>query len=95
MPLITRYTLASAVELPAVLRPLLAEDNPVNQLLMTRLLEKRGHDVVLAANGREALAALEEGTYDLVFMDLQMRRWTGSRQPRRSGPESKPADCTR
>jgi CheY-like chemotaxis protein len=51
---------------------LLAEDNPVNQLLITRLLEKRGHSVVVAANGREALAALEEESYDLVFMDIQM-----------------------
>jgi signal transduction histidine kinase/DNA-binding response OmpR family regulator/HAMP domain-containing protein len=77
MPLITRYTLGSAVEPPAVLRLLLAEDNPVNQLLMTRLLEKRGHHVVLAANGLEALAALELGRYDLVFMDLQMPEMDG------------------
>jgi signal transduction histidine kinase/DNA-binding response OmpR family regulator len=77
MPLITRYTLGSAVEPPAGLRLLLAEDNPVNQLLMTRLLEKRGHHVVLAANGREALVALKEGRYDLVFMDLQMPEMDG------------------
>jgi signal transduction histidine kinase/DNA-binding response OmpR family regulator len=54
------------------LRVLVAEDNPVNQLLATRLLEKRGHRVVVAANGREALAALENEGYDLVFMDVQM-----------------------
>jgi CheY-like chemotaxis protein len=51
---------------------LVAEDNPVNQLLATRLLEKRGHRVVVAANGRETLAALEDESYDLVFMDVQM-----------------------
>jgi signal transduction histidine kinase/CheY-like chemotaxis protein/HAMP domain-containing protein len=77
MPLITRYTLGSAVDSPAFLRILLAEDNPVNQLLMTRLLEKRGHHVKLAGNGREALAALAQARYDLVFMDLQMPEMDG------------------
>jgi two-component system sensor histidine kinase/response regulator len=77
MPLITRYTLGSAVYSPAFLRILLAEDNPVNQLLMTRLLEKRGHHVKLAGNGREALAALAQARYDLVFMDLQMPEMDG------------------
>jgi len=63
------------------LRVLLAEDNPVNQLLATRLLEKQGHAVVVANNGREALEALrirsqEPGArtpgFDLVLMDVQM-----------------------
>jgi two-component system sensor histidine kinase/response regulator len=62
---------------PAGLRVLLAEDNPVNQLVMTRLLEKRGHHVVLAVNGREVLALLDRGRYDLVFMDLQMPEMDG------------------
>jgi CheY-like chemotaxis protein len=55
-----------------VLRVLLAEDNPVNQLLAVRLLEKRGHRVVVASNGQEALAALAQETFDLVLMDVQM-----------------------
>ena len=54
------------------LRVLLAEDNAVNRLVATRLLEKRGHSVVVAANGREVLAALGKESYDLVFMDIQM-----------------------
>ena len=54
------------------LRLLVAEDNAVNTLLITRLLEKRGHRVTVAANGREALEALEKERYDLVFMDMQM-----------------------
>jgi signal transduction histidine kinase/ActR/RegA family two-component response regulator len=54
------------------LRLLVAEDNAVNTLLITRLLEKRGHRVTVAANGREALEALEKEPYDLVFMDMQM-----------------------
>jgi PAS domain S-box-containing protein len=54
------------------LRVLLAEDNVVNQKLMTRLLEKWGHQVAIAANGREALAVLEQGHFDVVLMDVQM-----------------------
>jgi two-component system, sensor histidine kinase and response regulator len=56
---------------------LVAEDNPVNQRLITRLLEKRGHRVTLAGNGREALNSLENETYDLVFMDVQMPEMDG------------------
>jgi len=59
------------------LRILLAEDNLVNQRLATRLLEKRGHHVVVAANGREALAALEKDIFDLVLMDMQMPEMDG------------------
>jgi CheY-like chemotaxis protein len=44
----------------------------VNQLLASRLLEKRGHSVVVAGNGREALEVLEKERFDLVFMDVQM-----------------------
>jgi signal transduction histidine kinase/CheY-like chemotaxis protein len=72
IPLITRHSLQDARGPMGSLRVLLAEDNPVNQRLVTRLLEKRGHNVVVAANGREALAALEKESYDLVFMDIQM-----------------------
>ena len=59
------------------LRVLLAEDNSVNQLLATRLLEKRGHYVKVTGNGREALAALEQARYDLVLMDVQMPEMDG------------------
>ncbi len=61
----------------SVLRVLLAEDNAVNQRLAMRLLEKRGHQVVLAANGREALAAIEKEGFDLVLMDVQMPEMDG------------------
>jgi signal transduction histidine kinase/ligand-binding sensor domain-containing protein/CheY-like chemotaxis protein len=59
------------------LRVLLAEDNPVNQRLAVRLLQKRGHAVALVANGREALAALEKGDFDVALMDLQMPEMDG------------------
>jgi signal transduction histidine kinase/CheY-like chemotaxis protein len=77
IPLITRYSLHDARDPGGSLRVLLAEDNPVNQLLATRLLEKRGHRVTVAANGREALAAIEKDRYDLVLMDVQMPELDG------------------
>ncbi len=59
------------------LRILLAEGNPVNQRLASRLLEKRGHRVRIAANGREALEATEKGDYDLALMDLPLPELDG------------------
>ena len=59
------------------LRILLAEDNPVNQTLAVRILEKRGHTVLVAADGHEALAALDKESFDLVFMDVQMPGMNG------------------
>ena len=54
------------------LRVLLVEDNAVNQIVAARLLQKLGHTVTVAGNGREALEALERKSFDLVFMDVQM-----------------------
>ncbi|MEW5724016.1 MAG: response regulator, partial [Thermodesulfobacteriota bacterium] len=54
------------------LKILMAEDNPVNQKLQTRVLEKWGHRVVLAGNGLEAVQAIEREHFDLVLMDVQM-----------------------
>jgi CheY-like chemotaxis protein len=77
IPLITRFSLQDARDPAGVLRVLLAEDNLVNQRLASRLLEKRGHRVVISGNGREALLALEKEKFDLVFMDLQMPEMDG------------------
>jgi len=66
---VTRHTLREA-RLP--LRVLLAEDNVVNQRLAVRLLEKEGHNVVVAGDGAKALAALERQQFDLILMDVQM-----------------------
>ena len=59
------------------LEVLLVEDNPVNQQLAVRLLEKWGHRVTLAANGQLALDALEQGTFDIALMDMQMPVMSG------------------
>jgi CheY-like chemotaxis protein len=56
---------------------LLAEDNPVNQKLAARLLEKHGHRVTVTNNGREALAALDQENFDVVLMDVQMPEMDG------------------
>lgn len=56
----------------ANLRILLAEDNLVNQRLISRLLEKMGHVVTIAFNGQLALRLLAEQEFDLVAMDMQM-----------------------
>jgi two-component system sensor histidine kinase/response regulator len=72
-----------AVGLPEIhsgsggLRLLLAEDNLVNQRFAIRLLEKRGHSVCVANNGREVIRALESEPFDLVLMDVQMPEMDG------------------
>jgi signal transduction histidine kinase/CheY-like chemotaxis protein len=59
------------------LRVLLAEDNAVNQKIASRFLEKEGHHVTLASDGRQALAALDRQNFDVVLMDVQMPEMDG------------------
>jgi signal transduction histidine kinase/HPt (histidine-containing phosphotransfer) domain-containing protein len=59
------------------LRVLLADDNPINQQVATRMLEKAGHVAVVAGSGKEALAALERQPFDLVLMDVEMPEMSG------------------
>ena len=56
---------------------LLAEDNMINQRLAASILEKRGHIVVVASNGREALTTFSTGSFDLILMDVQMPELDG------------------
>jgi PAS domain S-box-containing protein len=59
------------------LRILFAEDNPINIKFGMSLLNNMGHDVVLAENGSVCLAALEQSTFDLILMDIQMPVMSG------------------
>ncbi len=59
------------------LRVLVAEDNPINQTLVRRLVEKRGDVVVVADNGRCALEAFQHQEFDLILMDVQMPAMDG------------------
>ncbi len=86
---LSRTAIASASHVPAGpessfvkrkgprMRILLAEDNLVNQRLALRILEKEGHTVKVANNGREALEALAAESFDVVLMDVQMPEMSG------------------
>jgi PAS domain S-box-containing protein len=69
----------AAVDTPSAgaLRVLLAEDNPINQKVTVGVLRRLGHTFRVAASGREALAALEEESFDAVLMDVQMPEMDG------------------
>ncbi len=59
------------------LQVLVAEDNVVNQKLVTRLLEKLGHQVTLVENGRKAVEVWKKKRFDIIFMDMQMPEMDG------------------
>ncbi len=71
---ITRHSIA---ESRPTLRILLAEDNQMNQQVATAMLVSRGHLVDVVSNGREAVAAVQRGAYDVVLMDIQMPEMDG------------------
>lgn len=73
-PLVTRHSLREGHR---PLRVLLAEDNAVNRTLIIHLLQKRGHHVVVATNGLEAVSAYAREKFDAMFMDVQMPEMDG------------------
>jgi CheY-like chemotaxis protein len=72
---------------PGALSVLIADDNALNQNLLRRLVAKLGHKVDVVSNGREAVAAVAQGPYDLVLMDVLM--------PEMDGLEAAEAICRR
>ena len=62
---------------PVTYKILLADDNPVNLDLTTRLLTKRGHEVVTVENGQEAVDCFLENVFDVILMDLEMPVMSG------------------
>ncbi len=71
---VTRHSLREASRR---LQVLVAEDNPVNEAVIVRVLQKMGHTPTMAHNGREALSLATNGKFDLVFMDVQMPEMDG------------------
>jgi len=57
---------------PPAMRVLLAEDEPINALAASRMIERDGHEVIVAENGRQVLDLLEERDFDVILMDIQM-----------------------
>jgi two-component system, sensor histidine kinase and response regulator len=76
-------TEAPRIDIPVPLAPtrplriLVAEDNPFNQRVTALMLAKMGHEATIAVNGREAVAALETQSFDVILMDLQMPEMDG------------------
>jgi len=73
-------TLPAAAEVSCAAWPqriLVAEDNPINQAVIARTLEKAGHQVALAQNGRQAVEMWGASRFDVIFMDVQMPEMDG------------------
>ena len=65
------------VETGKGVRILVVEDNPINQLLVLKLLEKRGYETTVAENGKIAIDEYKKGDFDIILMDLQMPELDG------------------
>jgi CheY-like chemotaxis protein len=66
-------------------RILLVEDNEMNRDMLSRRLERKGHEVAIAVNGREGIEMAKAGEYDLVLMDMSLPEvdgWEATRQLR-------------
>ncbi len=77
------------------LRVLIAEDNPTNRLVATRMVSRMGHHVDAVEDGAEAVETLRRNRYDVVLMDLMMPRMDGIAATRAIRAEPPPVDTTR
>jgi len=78
--LVTRHTLREAAP---HLRMLVAEDDPINQMTLQKMLDKRGHQVTIVGNGAAAVDVFRSQSFDLVLMDVQMPIMDGREATRR------------
>ncbi|MGH9797857.1 MAG: response regulator, partial [Candidatus Polarisedimenticolia bacterium] len=78
-PLVTRHLLRDQGRRAPTLKILLAEDNRLNEMVARGVLEECGHSVVIARDGRDAVAAFETDRFDLVLMDVEMPGMDGVR----------------
>jgi len=75
---------ANAAKLPRkALKILLVEDNRVNRRMIHRLLSRMGHQVKIAVNGKHALSILEQGSFDIILMDIELPEMDGLEATRR------------
>ncbi len=74
---------AQAKQAVRPLRILLAEDNEINRIMAVEMLRRKGHEVVTASNGQDALARLREGGLDIALMDIRMPLMDGEETTRR------------
>jgi len=77
----------------SALRILVAEDNEVNQLVLSRIIEKKGHFVDHVADGVEAVEAVKHNSYDVIFMDVHMPRLNGFEATKVIKEFKSPEDC--
>ena len=77
-PMVTAPALQPAIATESrALSILVAEDNPISRMLISKLLTKRGHHADLVNNGKQAVAAVQATFYDLILMDMQMPEMDG------------------
>ena len=77
------------------LRILLAEDNPVNQMVATRMCERLGYPIATAVDGLQAVARATEATYDLILMDISMPGLDGVQATEQIRAALAPDECPR